>query len=108
MSNGVVEAYNGCLKTMLKRMCMEEPKNWHNMLESVLFAYREVPHEATGFSPFELLYGRKVRGPLGIIKDSIIQESSTNSPEEASSYVNNLYDKLEQTRKIVREKLQKS
>ena len=34
-----------------------------------LFAYREVPQASTGFSPFELLYGRGVRGPLSILRD---------------------------------------
>ena len=34
----------------------------------VLFAYREVPCQSTGYSPFELLYGRVVRGPLTLVK----------------------------------------
>ena len=35
----------------------------------LLFAYREVPNESTGFSPFELLYGRHIRGPLAVLKE---------------------------------------
>jgi hypothetical protein len=38
------------------------------MLPYALFAYRETPHEETGFSPFELLYGWPVRGPTEILK----------------------------------------
>jgi hypothetical protein len=34
-----------------------------------IFAYREVPNESTGFSPFELLYGRHIRGPLAVLKE---------------------------------------
>ena len=30
-------------------------------------AYREVPQEPTGFSPFELLYGHHIRGPLDFV-----------------------------------------
>ncbi len=33
-------------------------------LTYVLFTYREVPQESTEFSPFELIFGRDVRGPL--------------------------------------------
>jgi len=55
MCNGLVERFNGTLKTMLKRMCVEKPKDWDRYLPALLFAYREVPQESLGFSPFELL-----------------------------------------------------
>jgi hypothetical protein len=32
-----------------------------------LFAYREVPVETLGCSPFELLFGRSVTGPLALV-----------------------------------------
>ena len=56
--NGLVERWNGTLKSMLKRLCQDQPKQWHRLINPVLFAYREVPQESTGFSPFQLLYGR--------------------------------------------------
>ena len=31
------------------------------LIKMVLFAYKEVPKESTGFSPFELIYSRDVR-----------------------------------------------
>ena len=34
----------------------------------MLFTYGEVPQASTGFSPFELVYGRQVRGLLDILK----------------------------------------
>ena len=85
MSNGLVEAYNGTLKTMLKRMCMEEPKKWNKFLDPILFAYREVPHEATGFSPFELLYGRHIRGPLIMVREQITCENEEQKRIEAKN-----------------------
>ena len=57
MCNGLVEKFNGTLKQMLRRMCAERPKDWDKYLNALLFAYREVPQESMGFSPFELLYG---------------------------------------------------
>ena len=39
------------------------------LLPYLLFAYREVPQSTTGFSPFELLYGREVRGPLDMVRE---------------------------------------
>ena len=65
--NGLIERFNGTLKKMLRRLCNDQPRQWHRFVDPLLFAYREAPQEATGFSPFELLYGRIVRGPVHIL-----------------------------------------
>ena len=44
-------------------------KDWDEYLPYLLFAYREAPQESIGFSPFELLYGRRLRGPLDLLRD---------------------------------------
>jgi transposase InsO family protein len=66
---GLCQRINGILKGMLKKMCQERPKDWDRYLSAVLFEYREVPQSSTGFSPFELLYGRTVRDPLQALKE---------------------------------------
>lgn len=38
----------------------------------LLFAIRDAVSESTGFSPFELVYGHKVRGPLKIVKEKLL------------------------------------
>jgi transposase InsO family protein len=68
MCNGLVERFNGTLKLMLKRLCAERPRDWDRYLGPALFAYREVPQESSRFSPFDLLYGWPVRGPMTILK----------------------------------------
>ena len=95
--NGLCERMNGVLKSMLKKMCQERPKNWDRYLSAVLFAYREVPQASTGFSPFELLYGRTV-----IFKDIWTKRED---PEVQNSYlyIFNLKQRLEETCKIARE-----
>ena len=68
--NGLCERFNGVLKSMLRKMCQERPRDWDRYLQAVLFAYREVvPQASTGFSPFELLYGQTVRGPMQLFKE---------------------------------------
>ena len=64
--NGLIERFHMTLKQMLRMMCTERPKDWNNYLPALPFAMREVPQEALGFSPFELLYGRNVKGPMAI------------------------------------------
>jgi hypothetical protein len=53
---------------VLKKLCITYEKDWDEMLPYALFAYRETPHEETGFSPLELLYGWLVRGRTEILK----------------------------------------
>lgn len=52
---------------MLKKL-VGRKKDWDEYLPYLLFAYREVPQESTGFSAFKLLFGRRVRGPIDILK----------------------------------------
>ena len=54
MCNGLTEKFNGTMKSMLKRLCSEQPRQCHRYINPLLFAYREVPQESTGLSPFEL------------------------------------------------------
>ena len=54
---------------------------------------REVPQASTGFSPFELIYGREVRGPLDILKET--WEADQKSDESVVSYVLATREKLE-------------
>lgn len=68
MTNGLNERFNGTFKQMLRKMCQEKPSDWDRYLPAILIAYREVQQSSTGFSPFELLYGRSVKGPMGLLK----------------------------------------
>ncbi|XP_076438245.1 uncharacterized protein LOC143277345 [Babylonia areolata] len=63
--NGLVERYNGVLKTALRKLTQEKPKQWDRYIPALLFAYREATQESLGFSRFELLYGRT--GPFEVL-----------------------------------------
>ena len=68
-TDGLVERFNQTLKSMLRKTGTDGGKEWDKKIPYLLFAYREVPQASTGFSPFDLLYGRDVRGPLDILKE---------------------------------------
>jgi transposase InsO family protein len=91
-TDGLVERFNQTLKAMLHKAASAEGKDWDKLIPYLLFAYREVPQDSTGFSPFELLYGRAVRGPLDVIKDSWI--ASEKSDESIVSYILHIREKL--------------
>ena len=68
-SDGALERWHASLKGMLKRS-EADLKFWDRHLRYLLSAYRDTPHCITGFSPFSLLFGREVKGPLGLVHSS--------------------------------------
>jgi len=63
-ANGQVEAINKVLKRVLQRMIEIHKRNLHLILYSALWAYRTSVRNATGFTPFQLVYGLKVVLPI--------------------------------------------
>lgn len=108
MTNGMVERFNGTLKQMLKRMCADRPRDWDKYINPVLFAYREVSQESLRFSPFDLVYGRHVRGPMGILKELWTKEIDDPKVKSTYQYVLDLRERLETTAELARENLEKA
>lgn len=106
--NGLCERFNGTLKRMLRRMASEQPKEWPRFIPPLLFAYREAPQSSLKFSPFELLYGRTVRGPLQVLRE--LWEDSDPDPEVKTTYtyVLDLSQRLQQTCELARQELTRS
>jgi archaeosine-15-forming tRNA-guanine transglycosylase len=93
---------------MLKHLCQEQPKEWDRFIPALLFAIREVPQESLKFSPFELLYGRSVRGPMQILKELWTKEECTDETRTTFQYVVDLRNRIEQTCELARENLKKA
>lgn len=91
---------------MVKRMCTEQPKLWDRYLPAVLFAYREASQASTGFSPFELLYGRTIIGPLSILRE--VWDKEPSEVRTTYQHVFDLRERLEATCKLAQEELSKA
>eukprot|EP00253_Pinus_taeda_P019926 PITA_19926 len=63
-SNGQVKAINKILVTMLQRTVGMHKSNWHLMLFPALWVYRTSVKDATGFTPFQLVYGLEATLPI--------------------------------------------
>lgn len=103
MGNGRVERLHSTMKACLRKLCSDKPKDWDRYLVPTLFALREIPSDRSGFSAFELLYGRQVRGPLSVLKD--LWEDGNLATEERTlfQYVMELQTKLQECAKIAAE-----
>ena len=64
--NGVVERMHSTLGAMLTKAA-SQGLDWVGQVPFALFALRSAPNRDSGFSPFDLIYGRHVRTPLDIL-----------------------------------------
>ena len=98
--NGIAEIFNKTLLNMIGTLEPEKKANWKHYLPSLSFAYNAMKHESTGYTPFELMYGRKPR--LAI--DTLFQIE--NNDQISTDYVNDLKKKLETARNIANKTLE--
>ena len=105
-SQGALERFHQTLKTMIKMYCIENSKDWDEGVHLLLFAVRESVQESLGFSPFELVFGHAVRGPLLLLKEKWLDED----PEKISvlKYVATFKDRLFRAGQIAKRNLQES
>lgn len=75
----------GSLKKTLKlfvslncKFIHEDECNLNHWLDPLFFAGHELPQASTAFSPFEILFGRKVQGVLDLMKDNWAQSPAKN------------------------------
>ncbi|KAL5020859.1 hypothetical protein ScPMuIL_000014, partial [Solemya velum] len=64
--------------------------------------------KSLGFSPFEMLYGRTVRGPMMILKELWSKTVPEDEIKTTYQYVCDLRERMEDTCKIAQEELQKN
>ena len=107
MGNGLIENCNKTIKNALKKMATERIRDWDRYIAPLLFAIRDAPQASTGFSPFELIYGRTVRGPMSILKELWTEDIEEPEVKTTYQYVIDLRDKIEATCQLAQEELAK-
>ena len=106
--NGLVERWNGTLRRMLQKMAAEKPSDWDRYIHALHFSYREVAQASLGFSPFGLVYGRSVRGPMSVLRDIWADEDINEQTKTTYQYVLELRERLESTCKLAHDELRKA
>ncbi len=63
---------------MLRRVVVEDKRDWDLMIPYVLFGIHKVPQASTGFTPFELLFGWQPRCFLDVAKEAWEQQPAAH------------------------------
>jgi exodeoxyribonuclease III len=66
-ANGCVERFHRYLNATLTMFVNSHKNDWADYIDSVLYAYRTSVCTSTGYSPFQLMFGRKARMPPDLL-----------------------------------------
>ena len=104
-SQGALERFHQTLKNMIP-YCFDTEKDWDEGIHLLLFAVRESVQESLGFSPFELVFGHSVRGPLKLLKEKFLSNDET--PLNLLQYVSDFRNRLSRACEVARSNLKTS
>lgn len=100
-----VERCHSTLKRVLRALCFEHKREWDACLPATLFALRTAPHESTGFTPAELVYGRNLRSPMLMLRE--VWEGRGENPTVVE-YVLQLLERINKAEKLAEEQMKAS
>src|SRR6267154_2223616 len=101
-TNGAIERMHRTMNSMLPKVVAENQRDWDEKLPMVMAAYRASPHEATGFSPNYLVFGRENRAPVDILYDA---PADNYRPGTYDEYAELKVDQMRQAFNLVRKHL---
>ena len=104
-SQGALERYHQTLKTMLTKFCLANRNLWDRYVPLLLFCTRDTVQESLGFSPFQLVFGHKVRGPLSVLKSQCLNDSQAQNLLER---VEDYHAKLKECRDLAGKNMERS
>ena len=102
-SQGCLERFHKTLKQILTKFCHQNDKDWDEGVQVALYAIRTARHEGLGYSPFELMFGRKPRENLRILCESYEDEDGL---ENIGDYVQKLKDRMRCAHELARKNLE--
>ena len=101
-----VERYNASIIAILKKLIVHEPTQWHRYIDPLLFAIRTCPN-SSGFSSFELLFGREARTHLTFLKELWSGQSTEPEQKVIYQYVLDLQNRIAETCQYAQQELAK-
>ncbi len=102
-TNGMTERLNQTLIEALRKHTESNPLDWDKWIPYVLLAYRSRIHSSTKFTPFELVFGRKMN-----TFEDWSSEPSTNEVATLCQRANEIKELVEKTHVKAKENIKSS
>lgn len=99
-----VERFNRTLLNMLGTLESQKKSHWREHVKPLVHAYNCTKNETTGFTPYELMFGRQPRLPV----DLAFGLPVNHRPGSHSQYVRNLKSQLEDSYRVASENAKKT
>ncbi|KAK7922047.1 hypothetical protein WMY93_008949 [Mugilogobius chulae] len=100
-----VERFNRTLLSMLGTLEPKQKATWKEFVRPLVHAYNCTRNEVTGFTPYELMFGRSPRLPVDLAFGLPLREHPSQSH---SQYVKDLRARLEQSYQLASKSAEKS
>jgi hypothetical protein len=97
-SNGSLERSHRVLKEYLRHYIREDQNNWDEWVPYAVYVYNTTTHVATGYTPFELVYGFKSELPSNL-------KGNPSPLYNYDDFLMELKSRLQTAQKTAREKL---
>eukprot|EP00794_Sanderia_malayensis_P021472 gene21472-biopygen4070 len=101
--DGQVERQNRTIQDMLASIASAHKDDWDIWVSLVAYAYNTSVHESTGFSPYELVFGREARTPLELDLSLPLK-----NPSDQSEYSQTIRQKLQSIKRTAQHNLDQS
>lgn len=100
-----VERFNRTLLSMLGTLEPEQKQRWKEYVRPLVHAYNCTKNEVTGYTPYELMFGRCPRLPVDLAFGLPVRDAPSTSH---SQYVQNLRSRLEESYQLASKNAAKS
>ena len=100
-TNGTCERFNQTFIESLRKHAEKNQANWHKWIPFILIAYKTRVHSTTGYTPFQLMFGRKMNS---FEEQNVLLPSEKVELEQRTLEIKNMFDKHEEARTNIQEK----
>ena len=107
--NAQCERFNRSMHDLLRTLAPEKKRRWPEHLPELIYAYNATPHASTGYSPYQLLFGRSPVLPVDIVlsdtepRDADPPVSTSDWLEAHRSHLRHAYEKAGERLRIAAE-----